>query len=88
MWNCGQRDQMGAYDYIEKPFSAERPMIIVKRALEAAKLRHENVELKEAAARDGKRTIGNLDGDQHRSSTVEKVAPTTAACASPAHLVD
>jgi two-component system nitrogen regulation response regulator NtrX len=31
--------RMGAYDYIEKPFTAERLMIIVKRALEAAKLR-------------------------------------------------
>ena len=38
--------RMGAYDYIEKPFSAERMVIIVKRALEAAKLRTENTELK------------------------------------------
>ena len=31
--------RMGAYDYLEKPFSAERLSIIVRRALEAAKLR-------------------------------------------------
>jgi two-component system, NtrC family, nitrogen regulation response regulator NtrX len=35
----------GAYDYIEKPFKADRLILIVKRALEAMRLRRENDEL-------------------------------------------
>jgi two-component system nitrogen regulation response regulator NtrX len=38
--------KLGAYDYIEKPFSYDRLLITIKRACEAAKLRKENIELK------------------------------------------
>ena len=37
----------GAYDYIEKPFKADRLVVVTMRALEASKLRRENKELKE-----------------------------------------
>jgi len=37
----------GAYDFVEKPFNADRLVLAVNRALEAAKLRRENVELRE-----------------------------------------
>lgn len=36
----------GAYDYIEKPFTSERLTLIAARALEAAKLKRENQELR------------------------------------------
>ena len=36
----------GAYDYIEKPFKADRLVLIVARALEASKLNRENRELR------------------------------------------
>lgn len=36
----------GAYDYIEKPFKADRLILIVKRALEAMRLKRENDELR------------------------------------------
>jgi two-component system, NtrC family, nitrogen regulation response regulator NtrX len=40
----------GAYDYIEKPFKADRLVLIVARALEASKLKRENRELRERSA--------------------------------------
>ena len=38
--------QQGAYDFIEKPFNSDRLLLIVSRALEAARLKRENSELK------------------------------------------
>src|ERR671938_306126 len=38
--------KMGAYDFIEKPFKADRLLLVVERAIEAARLRRENEELK------------------------------------------
>jgi two-component system nitrogen regulation response regulator NtrX len=69
--------RMGAYDYIEKPFSAERLTIIVRRALEAAKLRHENLELKKRGANESE-LIGNSAAINTVRQTVEKVAPTNS----------
>ncbi len=37
----------GAYDYIEKPFKADRLVLITARALEASRLKRENRELRE-----------------------------------------
>ena len=39
----------GAYDYIEKPFKADRLILIVQRAIQAARLERENRELKQRA---------------------------------------
>ena len=36
----------GAYDFIEKPFKADRLLLVVERAVEAARLRRENKELR------------------------------------------
>ena len=36
----------GAYDFIEKPFKMDRMLLVVERALEAARLRQENQDLK------------------------------------------
>jgi two-component system nitrogen regulation response regulator NtrX len=69
--------KMGAYDFIEKPFSAERLGIIVKRALEAAKLRNENVELKRRGSPE-QDLIGNSAAINMVSQAVEKVAPTNS----------
>jgi two-component system, NtrC family, nitrogen regulation response regulator NtrX len=69
--------RMGAYDYIEKPFSAERMVIIVKRALEAAKLRSENTELKKRGSNESE-LIGTSAAINNVRQTVEKVAPTNS----------
>ncbi len=42
----------GAYDYLEKPFKADRLLLAVRRALEAARLRRENQELRAQTGQD------------------------------------
>ena len=69
--------KMGAYDYIEKPFSSERLVLIVKRALEAAKLRSENHELRKRGSNESE-LIGNSMAINLVRQTVEKVAPTNS----------
>ena len=39
----------GAFDFIEKPFKADRLILIAERALENSKLKRENIELKRRA---------------------------------------
>ena len=51
--------KMGAYDYVEKPFTEEKLLIIVKRACEVAKLQKENSELRMYST-EVNRLIGNL----------------------------
>ncbi len=38
--------KLGAYDFVEKPLSLERTLILVKNAIEARRLRHENRDLR------------------------------------------
>ena len=38
--------KQGAYDFIEKPFKADRLLLVVERAIEAARLKQENAELR------------------------------------------
>jgi two-component system nitrogen regulation response regulator NtrX len=38
--------KQGAYDYIEKPFNLDQLLVVVSRAMETAKLRRENSELR------------------------------------------
>jgi len=42
--------KLGAFDFLEKPLSAERTLIVVKNAVEAKKLRQENRDLKKQLA--------------------------------------
>lgn len=67
----------GAYDYIEKPFKADRLVLIVARALETSKLRRENRELKERSAY-GNELIGRSSHINHLRQQIEKVAPTNS----------
>lgn len=69
--------RLGAYDYIEKPFSAERLTIIVKRALENSRLRNENVELKRRGSPE-QDLIGVSAAVNNVRQTVDKVAPTNS----------
>src|SRR5215475_6496121 len=39
----------GAYDFVEKPFTADRLLLVVQRALEAAHLKRENTVLRARA---------------------------------------
>src|SRR5579859_7583275 len=43
--------KLGAFDFLEKPLSVERTLILVKNALDAKRLRNENRELKKQTMR-------------------------------------
>ena len=55
--------QHGAYDFIEKPFKSDRLLLVVRRALEAARLARENAELRLRAGPETELT-GDEPGDQ------------------------
>ncbi|GAK44481.1 two component sigma-54 specific Fis family transcriptional regulator [Tepidicaulis marinus] len=67
--------KIGAYDYIEKPFKADRLILVVRRAIEAFRLRRENEELKIKAGVDS-HMIGSSTAMVQVRQTIEKVAPT------------
>lgn len=72
----------GAYDFVEKPFAAERLIDTVRRALERRRLMLENVALrKELAARDAlvPRIIGRSDAIGQVRRLIVNVAPTDAS---------
>ncbi len=62
----------GAYDYVEKPFNSDRLILVVKRALEAARLQRENVELRERTADWG--LIGASSAINSLRSVIDRVA--------------
>ncbi|MEQ8585901.1 MAG: sigma-54 dependent transcriptional regulator [Thalassobaculaceae bacterium] len=65
----------GAYDFIEKPFKADRLLFMVQRAIEAARLRRENDELKRRSG-TGIDLVGLSAGINMVRASIEKVAPT------------
>ncbi len=67
----------GAYDFIEKPFKADRLLHVVERALEAARLKREVQELKLKAGDDGE-LIGQSSVIAQLRALIEKIAPTNS----------
>jgi two-component system, NtrC family, nitrogen regulation response regulator NtrX len=67
----------GAYDFIEKPFKADRLCHVVKRAIEAARLRREVEELKLKAG-DDTELAGNSPAIAQLRQVIEKVAPANS----------
>lgn len=67
----------GAYDYIEKPFKTDRLITVVSRAIETARLRRENEELR---LRTWQETalIGESNEIEALRAAIGKVAPTGA----------
>ena len=65
----------GAYDFIEKPFKADRLLLVVERAIEAAKLRRENEELKLRAGGPVE-LVGSSPPINTVRQAIERVAPT------------
>ncbi|WP_420599761.1 sigma-54-dependent transcriptional regulator [Neptuniibacter sp.] len=71
----------GAYDFIEKPFSSELLLDVVRRAVEKRSLVMENRKLKqelEAQQAPGPRVIGNTPAISQVRSLVHSVADTPA----------
>lgn len=67
--------QHGAYDFIEKPFKADRLLLIVERAVEAAKLRREVEELRLRGGRTDE-LVGVSGAIVQLRQGLERVAPT------------
>ena len=67
----------GAYDYIEKPFKADRLVLVAERALEASKLRREVKALREKSG-EANQLLGASSAMNHLRLTIEKVAPTNS----------
>jgi len=67
----------GAYDYIVKPFKAEKLLVTASRALENARLRQENEELKGKAPSDDK-LIGESQYIAQLRQKIARVAPTNS----------
>jgi two-component system nitrogen regulation response regulator NtrX len=69
--------RQGAYDFIEKPFKADRLVLVAERALENSRLRREVSELKARSA-----AVTTLSGHsgalQHLRQLIEKVAPANS----------
>ena len=67
----------GAYDFIEKPFKADRLVLVAERALEASRLRREVRELKTRSVQ-ASRIVGRSTAVNQLRQTLERVAPTNA----------
>src|SRR5689334_5152520 len=67
----------GAYDYIEKPFQAEKLILTVQRALENAALKRENSHLKARSAASSD-LIGKSSVMAQLAGSIEKVSPTNS----------
>lgn len=69
--------KQGAYDFIEKPFKADRLILVVQRAIEAFRLKRENNELRVRAG-DDTTLVGVSPAIAQVRQTVDKVAPTNS----------
>src|SRR5437899_3213071 len=67
--------KIGAYDFIEKPFKADRLLLVIARAIEAALLRRENAELKLRAGGELD-LVGASPAVNQLRQQIERVAPT------------
>ena len=67
----------GAYDFIEKPFKADRLVLVADRALEASRLKREVSELRSrAGAAD--RIVGKSSAMNQLRQVIERVAPANS----------
>ncbi|HMB10649.1 sigma-54 dependent transcriptional regulator [Saliniramus sp.] len=69
--------KLGAYDFIEKPFKADRLLLVAERALEASRLKREVRDLR-ARSIQASRIAGRSATVGQLRQTVERVAPTNA----------
>jgi two-component system nitrogen regulation response regulator NtrX len=70
--------KQGAFDFIEKPVSLEKLLIVLSRALEQRDLRAENVELRESAERRH-RLVGESPAMRALRAEIAAAGPTNAS---------
>ncbi|OIQ85321.1 nitrogen regulation protein NR(I) [mine drainage metagenome] len=66
----------GAYEFIEKPFQADRLLLVVQRAIESARMRREIQELKARGPVSEEDLLGQSTCVNQLRQNVERVAPT------------
>ena len=69
--------KLGAYDFIEKPFKADRLVLVADRALETSRLRRENVELK-VRSLSTERVVGRSSSSNQLRQVIDKVGPANS----------
>ncbi len=67
----------GAYDYIEKPFKADRLVLVTLRALEASQLRREVKTLRERTVQSSE-MVGKSAAMNQLRNQLERVSPTNS----------
>ena len=67
--------KQGAYEFIEKPFQADRLLLAVERAIESARLRRQIEELRRRAGGE-EELLGISPAINHIRQAIERVAPT------------
>lgn len=67
----------GAYDFIEKPFKADRLILVAERALETSNLKREVSNLRKRSGENSE-LIGNSLAMSQLRQTIERVAPTNS----------
>jgi len=67
----------GAYDFIEKPFKADRLVLVAERALENLRLRREVTELRQVSGK-ATRIVGRSSIMNQLRQMIEKIAPTNS----------
>jgi two-component system nitrogen regulation response regulator NtrX len=72
-----QATRLGAFDFIEKPFTSERVLVTVAKGLEVRELKQENRELK-LAMESRYEIVGNSPALRRVLEAVKRAAPTNA----------
>src|SRR5487761_1257766 len=67
----------GAYDFIEKPFKADRLVLVAERALETSRLKREVKQLKQVAPQQAT-LVGRSAAIAQLRQTIDRVAPTNS----------
>jgi two-component system nitrogen regulation response regulator NtrX len=67
----------GAYDFIEKPFGADRLLVVIQRALETARLKRENAALRQRQTISAE-LVGRSPAMVQLRNAVERIAPTNS----------
>lgn len=65
----------GAYDFFEKPFKTDRMLLVLQRAIETARLRKENEELRLRSG-SAEEMLGGCSAINQIRQAIERVAPT------------
>lgn len=71
--------QIGAFDFIEKPFKTERLLLLVSRAIELSSLKRENKALKSSGqAKEDRHLVGLSSAAENLRQIITRVAPTNS----------